>query len=164
MHCPFCGADDDKVIDSRATDGGRAIRRRRECRSCGKRFTTREQIETSTRISVIKKDGSRVPYDRAKVLSGLEKSCYKRPVSNESLTRLIDDMEETLFTRFDREVDASEIGRMVAERLKGLDQVAYVRFASVYKQFRDLDDLLDEVRDVLDQADRDHPHQTQLFQ
>ena len=164
MHCPFCGDDDDKVIDSRATAGGRAIRRRRECRGCEKRFTTREQIETSTRISVIKKDGSRVPYDRAKVLSGLEKSCYKRPVSTESLTRLIDDMEEQLFTRFDREVDASEIGRMVAERLKGLDQVAYVRFASVYKQFRDLDDLLDEVREVLDQPDRDSPNQTQLFE
>lgn len=164
MHCPFCGADDDKVIDSRATDGGRAIRRRRECRGCRKRFTTREHIETSTRISVIKKDGSRVPYDRLKVLSGLEKSCYKRPVSTEALTHLVDDMEETLFTRFDREVDASEIGRMIADRLKDLDQVAYVRFASVYKQFRDLDDLLDEVRDVLDQADHDSPDQTQLFE
>ncbi len=163
MHCPFCGANDDKVIDSRAADGGRVIRRRRLCQTCERRFTTREHIEATTRITVIKKDGSRVPYDRQKLLSGLEKSCYKRPVSAEALVEVVEEVEEDLFRRFDREVDAIEIGRAISLRLKGLDHVAYVRFASVYKQFRDLDDFLDEVREVLETTDQDAPEQGVLF-
>ena len=164
MHCPFCGSNDDKVIDSRATDAGRVIRRRRECQACSKRFTTREHIEATTRMTVIKRDGSRVPYDRQKLLSGLEKSCYKRPVGAEVLVQVAEEVEEDLFRRFDREVDAVEIGRALSERLKGLDHVAYVRFASVYKQFRDLDDFLDEVREVLETTDPDSPEQGVLFQ
>ena len=164
MQCPYCGANDDKVIDSRATENGRVIRRRRVCQACAKRFTTREHIDTPARFFVIKKDGSRVPYDRQKVLSGLQKSCYKRPVSAEALAQLVDAVEEEIFKKFDREVDAAQIGRSVAEHLKALDQVAYVRFASVYKQFRDLDDFLDEVREVLDHSDVDAPEQGQLFE
>jgi transcriptional repressor NrdR len=149
MRCPFCGQDQDKVIDSRAADAGRVIRRRRVCLACQKRFTTYEHIEESVRLTVIKKDGTRVPYNREKILSGVQKACFKRPISSEALTRLVEEVEEELFRTYDREVQAVEIGRVTAERLKRLDQVAYVRFASVYKQFRDIDDLLDEVRDLL---------------
>ncbi len=152
MLCPYCEADDDKVVDSRASDGGRSIRRRRQCLRCGKRFTTYEHVEAPRRLMVIKKDGSRVPYDRAKITDGLEKAAYKRPISAEEISRLVDAVEEELFKRHDKEVASIEIGRLVAEHLKLLDHIAYVRFASVYKQFRDLDDFLDEVRDVLDGA------------
>jgi transcriptional repressor NrdR len=163
MRCPFCGDNHDKVIDSRSTEGGRAIRRRRECLACQKRFTTYEYVEPTRRIWVIKKDGSRVPYERQKVLLGLEKACYKRPVSVAALQQLIEEVEEELFRRPEQEVPAVRIGRAIAERLKRLDQVAYVRFASVYKQFRDLDDFLNEVRDVLDSNADDAPDQGQLF-
>ena len=107
MQCPFCGVDNDRVIDSRATEGGRAIRRRRLCQACDKRFTTREHIEPPTRITVIKKDGSRVPFDLQKVLTGLEKACYKRPVAAETLGQLVEGVEEEIFRRFDREVEGS---------------------------------------------------------
>lgn len=163
MHCPFCGANNDKVIDSRASDEGRAIRRRRHCHNCRKRFTTREHVEPIVRIQVVKKDGSRVPYDRRKLVSGLEKACYKRPVSVQALEEIVDDVEEELFNRSERELAAADIGRAVAERLKEVDQVAYVRFASVYKQFRDLDDFLDEVREVLESSPQDFPQQGRLF-
>jgi transcriptional repressor NrdR len=164
MRCPFCGEDNDKVIDSRATDGGKVIRRRRECLKCTKRFTTYEHIEESTRLTVIKKDGSRVPYDREKMLGGLLRACYKRPVSAEQLNQLADEVEEELFRRGEREVQSIDIGRAIAQRLKALDQIAYVRFASVYKQFRDLDDLLDEVREVLESTPQpERPEQGRLF-
>ncbi len=163
MRCPYCSENRDKVIDSRGADEGRMIRRRRECLACGKRFTTYEHIEANHRLWVIKKDGARVPYDRQKVLDGVQKACYKRQVSAEAILQLVDEVEEDLFRRYEREVDAVEIGRTVSERLKRLDQVAYVRFASVYKQFRDLDDLLDEVRDVLDTDHPDAPNQGRLF-
>jgi transcriptional repressor NrdR len=163
MRCPFCGEDNDKVIDSRATDAGRAIRRRRQCLACNRRFTTKEYVEENTRMTVIKKDGTRVPYDRQKLLGGLQKACYKRPVSVEALDRAVDEIEEELFRTHEREVQSVEIGRLVAQRLKALDQVAYVRFASVYKQFRDLDDLLDEVREVLESGQPDRPEQGRLF-
>ncbi|MAE66854.1 MAG: transcriptional regulator NrdR [Phycisphaeraceae bacterium] len=163
MRCPFCAANKDKVIDSRATDEGRVIRRRRECTKCAKRFTTYEHVEANVRLQVVKKDGSRVPYDRNKIVQGLEKACYKRPIRAEALEELVNHVEEDLFHRFDREIDSDEIGRSIAIRLKNLDQVAYVRFASVYKQFRDLDDFLDEVREVLDTAPNEGPEQGQLF-
>ncbi len=164
MRCPFCGQDRDKVIDSRATDGGEAIRRRRQCLACGRRYTTRELIEENSRLVVIKKDGTRVPYDRQKVLAGVQKACYKRPVSAEALQQLVEGVEEELFRKHDREVESVEIGRAIADRLKTTDQVAYVRFASVYKQFRDLDDLLDEVREVLESTNQpDPPEQGKLF-
>jgi transcriptional repressor NrdR len=163
MKCPYCDANKDKVIDSRASEGGAAIRRRRECLACGKRFTTYEHIEEKPRLTVIKKDGTRVPYDRQKVLGGLRSACYKRPISAEQINQAVDEVEEVIFRRFDREVAALEIGRTLAERLKQLDQVAYVRFASVYKQFRDLDDLLEEVRDVIESSDNAPPGQGMLF-
>ncbi len=150
------------MIDSRATDGGRAIRRRRQCLGCGRRYTTYEHIEATNRIAVIKKDGSRVPFDREKVLAGLQKACYKRPVSAEAINQVVDEVEEQVFRTFDKEVDAIDIGRIVAEKLKRLDQVAYVRYASVYKQFRDIDDLLNEVRDMID-TPADPPNQGKLF-
>lgn len=163
MRCPFCDEDDGKVIDSRATNKERSIRRRRQCLACGKRFTTREHVESSVRVRVVKKDRSRVPYDRRKLLAGLEKACYKRPVSAEVLEQLVEQVEEELFSRPEREIDAMLIGRVVANHLKTLDRVAYVRFASVYKQFRDLDDFLDEVRNVLEADSADAPNQGKLF-
>ncbi len=163
MLCPFCGKDHDKVIDSRAADGGRVIRRRRECIACGKRFTTYENIEQSTRLAVVKKDGSRIPYDRQKMLAGLEKACYKRPVSAEQMEQIVDEVEEELFRKHDRELQSVDIGRALSEKLKRVDQIAYVRFASVYKQFRDLDDFLDEVREVLEAGVQQPPEQGKLF-
>lgn len=163
MRCPFCQEDHDKVIDSRSTDGGRVIRRRRQCIECSKRFTTYEHVEEGARLMVVKKDGSRVPYAREKLMTGLEKACYKRPISVEALTRIVEQVEDDLFHRNQREIPSLDIGQALAERLKYVDQVAYVRFASVYKHFRDLDDLLDEVRDVLEGGDGDRPEQGQLF-
>lgn len=163
MRCPYCQANKDKVIDSRSSEGGVSIRRRRECEACHKRFTTYEHVEQRPRLLVIKRDGTRVPYDRAKMLDGLEKACYKRPIAVEKLNQLIDAVEEELFRRFDREVEALEIGHTIAKNLRQLDQVAYVRFASVYKQFRDASELLDEVREVIESADDTPPGQQTLF-
>ena len=163
MLCPYCAEDRDKVIDSRSTDAGKSIRRRRECLACGKRFTTYEHVEAVTRLTVIKKDGTRVPYDRQKMLEGLEKACFKRPIRAEQLTSIVDEVEEELFKRGQRDVDSIDIGHLLAQRLKRVDQVAYVRFASVYKQFRDLDDLLDEVRDVIEGSQPESPGQGKLF-
>jgi transcriptional repressor NrdR len=148
MRCPYCHDNDDKVIDSRSSDGGKAIRRRRQCNACGKRFTTYEHIERSTRLNVIKRDGTRVPYDRDKLAAGVQKACYKRPIPAEQLVNLTDSVEEDLFCLGEREVASIDIGRRVAEQLKRLDQIAYIRFASVYMQVRNIDDLLEEVREV----------------
>lgn len=164
MRCPYCNGDNDKVIDSRATDGGKAIRRRRECLVCSKRFTTYEHVERHNRITVVKKDDSRVPYDRQKVLAGLEKACFKRPIAAEMIEKMIDEIEEALFKSGRHEVPAVDIGRMVAEKLKRVDQVAYIRFASVYFQFKNLDDLLEEVHEVKQNAPPPPaPDQGQLF-
>jgi transcriptional repressor NrdR len=165
MRCPFCDADKEslKVIDSRTCEGGRAIRRRRECLACSKRFTTYERVEAQVRLTVVKKDGSRVPWDRSKVMHGLERACYKRPVQAENLTRIVDEVEEEIFRGHDKEVPSSEIGRLVTERLRRVDQVAYVRFASVYRQFKTLDDLVAEARAVIDAQHYDVPGQGRLF-
>ncbi len=163
MICPYCGQDNDKVIDSRASDEGRAIRRRRVCVACNKRFTTYEHVERNTRLIVIKKDGTRVPYDRENVLAGVEKACFKRPVAAGQLARLADEVEEELARTGEREVASMTIGDLVARRLKSVDQVAYVRFASVYKQFRDIDDLLAEVREMVDHPASDSKTQGKLF-
>ncbi len=141
MRCPYCNADDDKVIDSRSSGGGASIRRRRECQACSKRFTTYEHVEERHKLAVIKKDGARVPYDRAKILDGLEKACYKRPVSSEALTKLVDEVEEEMSRQHENDVEAIEIGRAIADRLKNIDQVAYVRYASVYRNFREASDF-----------------------
>ncbi|WP_428386993.1 transcriptional regulator NrdR [Mucisphaera sp.] len=163
MKCPFCEANKDRVIDSRPTEDGRAIRRRRECEACSKRFTTYETIEETTKLVVVKRDGSRVPFDKDKMRSGLEAACYKRPVPTAKLQAAVDQVTEDLRRTGQREVDAMEIGHRLADHLRAIDQVAYVRFASVYKQFRDLDDLLDEVRVVLETSDRLSPGQGKLF-
>lgn len=165
MRCPFCEADKDslKVIDSRSCEGGRSIRRRRQCLKCEKRFTTYERIEERIRLVVVKKDGRRVPFDRAKLLSGLERACFKRPVSEGELLRIVDEVEEEAFRKYDREVASSVIGEMVTERLRRVDQVAYVRFASVYRQFKTLEELVDEARAVIDARRYDDPSQGRLF-
>jgi transcriptional repressor NrdR len=165
MHCPFCAAPKEslKVIDSRTCEGGASIRRRRECSKCEKRFTTYERIEQPIRITVVKKDGRRVPWDRTRVLGGLQRACYKRPVSQADLERLAEEIEEEVFSTFDREATTAEVGQIVIDRLRRLDQVAYVRFASVYRQFRTLDDLMAEVRAVVESRRLEDPSQGRLF-
>ena len=165
MRCPFCDAEKEslKVIDSRTCEGGRAIRRRRQCLACNKRFTTYERIEENIRLMVIKKDGSRVPFDRNKILSGLERACYKRPVQEEDMHRIVDEVEEDVHKAYDKEVPSTAIGELVTERLRRLDQVAYVRFASVYRQFKTLDELVQEAKAVIDAQRYDVPGQGRLF-
>src|SRR5438874_10704090 len=165
MRCPFCDADKEslKVIDSRACEGGRAIRRRRECLQCSKRFTTYERIEDQIKLTVIKKDGSRVPWDRAKVLDGLERACYKRPVEAGELQRIVEEVEDEIFRGHDKEVPSSFIGQLVTEKLRRLDQVAYVRFASVYRQFKTLEELVEEAKAVIDAKRYEDPEQGRLF-
>ena len=165
MQCPFCKADKEKlkVIDSRACDGDKSIRRRRECLNCGKRFTTYERVEENVRITVVKKDGRRVPWDREKILAGLERACFKRPVADSELIRIADETEEAIFAKFDREVPSSAVGEIVIDKLRRLDQVAYVRFASVHKRFKTLEELLEEARTVIDAKRFEDPSQGKLF-
>jgi len=148
MKCPYCGHNQDKVIDSRETQEATAIRRRRECLSCNKRFTTYEYIE-KTPIMVIKKDGRRESFNRQKILSGILKACEKRPISIEQLEKLVDEIELEIQKKFDQEVESRFIGEIVMEKLKNLDEVAYVRFASVYRHFKDINQFLRELRDLL---------------
>jgi len=148
MKCPFCGYKEDKVVDSRATQEGAAIRRRRECLNCGKRFTTYEYIEELA-VMVIKKDGRRESFDRNKILNGLLKACEKRPIGMERLEEIVAQVERTIQRKYDREVESTKIGELVMEKLKRLDDVAYVRFASVYRQFKDVSQFMDELKDVL---------------
>lgn len=148
MKCPYCGFTEDKVIDSRPTDEGSAIRRRRECLKCMKRFTTYEKVE-SLPLMVIKKDKSRQPYNREKLLNGLLRACEKRPVSIDDLEKLVEDIESHIYNSLQREVTTMDIGELVMAKLKNLDEVAYVRFASVYRQFKDVNSFLDELHDML---------------
>ena len=148
MKCPFCGYEESKVIDSRPTDEGERIRRRRECIECGKRFTTYEMIE-SLPIVVIKKDGSRETFDRQKLLTGMLRACENRPVSIVLLDRAISDIETVIQISLDREVSSDKIGELVMEKLKEIDEVAYVRFASVYRQFKDINTFMDELNKLL---------------
>jgi len=163
MQCPVCKLDNDKVVDSRTSQGGRVIRRRRECLACGKRFTTYERIESTVRLTVVKKDGSRVPYDRDKILLGLEKACYKLSVSQSALADIVEKVEEQILANFDREVPSKFIGEQSGRFLGQLDQVAYVRFASVYREFRDVGEFIDEAADVMDKQKKDIPGQQELF-
>ncbi len=148
MKCPFCSFEESKVIDSRPTDEGQRIRRRRECLSCGKRFTTYEIIE-SLPIIVIKKDKSRETFNRDKLMTGLLRACEKRPVSIDTLDNMIDEIETTLQNSLDREVSSEKIGQLVMEKLKKIDEVAYVRFASVYRQFKDINTFMRELNKLL---------------
>jgi transcriptional repressor NrdR len=165
MRCPFCDAEKEslKVIDSRACDGGRAIRRRRECMNCTKRFTTYEKIEEPVRVMVVKKDGRRLPWDRNKILRGLERACFKRPVPEGELVRITDEVEEEIFRTHDREVSSSLIGQLVTGRLRRVDQVSYVRFASVYRQFKTLEEMIDDAKAVIDAKRFEDPSQGVLF-
>lgn len=148
MKCPFCGHKEDKVIDSRSSEEGRSIRRRRECLNCKRRFTTYENIE-ETSLMVIKKDGRREPFDRKKILAGIQKACEKRPISTQVLEELADKVEYTLQSKFEKEVGANQIGELLMELLHDLDEVAYVRFASVYRQFKDINQFMKELRGLL---------------
>lgn len=152
MRCPFCKHDETKVIDSR-TSQDFSIRRRRECLVCSRRFTTYERIEESP-IKVIKKDGSRVPFDRTRIREGVEKACYKRPVSNEQIDRLVAGVEAMVYEDGAREIPSQQIGEMVFNALRELDKVAFVRFASVYREFKDVNDFVDELQPMLDSRDR----------
>ncbi len=149
MKCPFCGFEESKVIDSRPTDEGERIRRRRECIKCTKRFTTYEIIE-NVPILVVKKDKTRETFDRSKLIKGMVIACQKRPVSIETIEKAVDEIETTLQNSLDREVTSVHIGELVMEKLKEIDQVAYVRFASVYKQFKDVNAFMEELSNFLD--------------
>jgi len=148
MKCPFCGNIEDKVVDSRVASEGDSIRRRRECLKCQRRFTTYEYIEKTT-LMIIKKDGRREPFDRNKILSGLLRACEKRPVSMETVEEVVGNIERTLQKNYDKEVVSSDIGELVMKQLHDLDEVAYVRFASVYRQFKDINQFLGELKDLL---------------
>ena len=149
MKCPYCGYLESKVVDSRPADEGASIRRRRECLSCHKRFTTYETVE-SLPLMVVKKDGSRQSFDRNKVLGGLIRACEKRPVSYQAMEGLVAEIEQALQNQMDREVSSAEIGELVMERLKRLDEVSYVRFASVYRQFKDINTFMAELNKLLE--------------
>lgn len=164
MRCPACNNHNaDKVIDSRATEGGGVIRRRRVCTTCGRRFTTKERIEEELRLSVIKKNGSRVPYRRDKLLAGVRHACYKLPIEPEAMERLVDAVEGDIFRDNERDVTSEQIGRYVTTHLRHLNQVAYVRFMSVYRQFDNVEAFIDEIRDVKARAAVECPHQQTLF-
>ncbi|GIK53654.1 MAG: transcriptional repressor NrdR [Planctomycetaceae bacterium] len=147
MRCPFCKVDNDKVVDSRSSGDGDVVRRRRECLACGRRYTTYERVEDSP-LRVVKKDGSRVPFEREKILAGLRKACEKRPVSSEQIDDTVRSIEDEINRNYDREVPSSAIGEMVMDRLKKLDSVAYVRFASVYRDFKDPEDFVKVIEGV----------------
>ena len=148
MKCPVCAHNEDKVIDSRSSNEGKSVRRRRECEKCKKRFTTYEYIE-EVPLMVIKKDGRRESFDRNKIISGIMKACEKRPVSVEKIESVVDRVEKELQKSFDKEVKAQIVGNLVMEHLHKLDEVAYVRFASVYRQFKDINQFMKELKDLL---------------
>lgn len=148
MRCPYCKEENDKVTDSRSAGDGVAIRRRRECEACGKRYTTYERVEELP-LYVIKKDRRREQFDRAKVLSGIRKACEKRPVSLESQEGIVDSIERAIREKYDKEVPSSFVGEMIMERLAGIDQVAYVRFASVYREFQDVGHFMKELKTLI---------------
>ena len=148
MKCPYCNQDNTRGVDSRPVEDSNAIRRRRMCDACGKRFTTYEKVETIPLI-VIKKDQNREPYDRAKIEAGVLRACHKRPIPTEKITELVDSVETEIFNKELREISSSEIGEMVMDRLKDLEAVAYVRFASVYREFKDVNTFMDELKKIL---------------
>lgn len=151
MQCLFCKVDNDKVINSRTSVDGLSIKRRRECLNCGRRYTTYERIEENP-LRVVKKDGTREAFDRKKILNGLLKACEKRPVSTDTLENTVCEIEREIYDKYDREVDSSFIGSLVMQKLKNLDMVAYVRFASVYREFKDISEFLDELKPLMNNA------------
>ena len=151
MKCPFCGFNDTKVVDSRMGKEGNNIRRRRECIDCERRFTTYERVEESLPL-VIKKDGCREVFDRNKIIAGMQRACEKRPVPIATIEKFVDGFQQSLQESGDKEIDVGQIGSAVMESLQGIDEVAYVRFASVYRQFKDINEFMDELKDILNQG------------
>ena len=149
MKCPFCSSENTRVIDSRPADDNNSIRRRRMCDECGKRFTTYEKVETIPLI-VIKKDNNREQYDRSKIEAGVLRACHKRPISANDINKRIDDVETEIFAREEKEIPSDEIGEIVMDKIKDLDDVAYVRFASVYREFKDVNTFMSELKKMLD--------------
>jgi transcriptional repressor NrdR len=149
MKCPFCSKDNTRVIDSRPADENNSIRRRRQCDECQRRFTTYEKVETIPLV-VIKKDNNREPYDRSKIEAGVFRSCHKRPISVDQITSLVDEVETIIFNREDKEIPSHVIGEILMNKLKDLDPVAYVRFASVYREFKDVSTFMDELKKILE--------------
>ncbi len=149
MKCPYCGSDNTRVIDSRPADDNTAIRRRRLCDECGKRFTTFEKVDTIP-LMIIKKDNNREPYDRSKIEAGVLRACHKRPVSADQIKHLVDDVETEIYSREDKEIPSSVVGELVMDKLKDLEAVAYVRFASVYREFKDVNTFVNELKKMLD--------------
>ena len=147
MKCPYCGKENTRVIDSRPTDDS-SVRRRRQCDECGKRFTTYEKVETLPLI-VVKKDNNREPYDREKIVAGIVRSCHKRPISMTQINDMVDDIEGQIFNMGEKEIPTTTIGSIVMDKLKDLDEVAYVRFASVYREFKDVNTFMDEIKKIL---------------
>ena len=151
MRCPYCKADDDRVVNSRVSSGGTSVKRRRECARCSSRYTTYERVENRV-LRVVKKDGGREGFSRKNILDGLLKACYKRPVSMDMLNEMVDQIERELRQCFESEVPSSEIGELVIARLKELDQVAFIRFASVYREFKDVSDFVEEAGMMLQEG------------
>ncbi len=152
MKCPYCGFPESKVLDSRPAEDGQSVRRRRECNSCMRRYTTYEVVETIP-VLVIKKDSSREPFDRAKIMTGLVRATQKRPVSREMMEDIADDIERTIAGTYQKEVTSVEIGNMVMERLRKIDEISYIRFASVYKQFSDINSFIEEIKNLSSSKD-----------
>ncbi|MBR5658255.1 MAG: transcriptional repressor NrdR [Lachnospiraceae bacterium] len=148
MRCPFCGVETTKVVDSRPSEDGKEIRRRRSCEACGRRFTTYEKIETFP-LMVVKKDNTREPYDRSKMEAGVMRACHKRPIPMQDIQKLLDDVENEIFRRAETEIASAQIGELIMEHLKDLEEVAYVRFASVYREFTDVNTFAEELKKLL---------------
>lgn len=164
MLCPTCRQNNNKVIDSRLTEGGAAIRRRRVCIDCERRFTTKERVEAEVRLVIVKAGGQRVPYDRDKIVIGIERACYKLDISDAQMGLLVDNVEEDLFRHHDREATSEQIGRYVGRHLRNLDPVAYVRFMSVHRKYSSIDEFIDEIRDVRAHVAQQDPTQQPLFE
>jgi transcriptional repressor NrdR len=165
MRCPYCKEiNADKVIDSRLSEAGEVIRRRRVCQSCGKRFTTKERVEHEVKLMVVKSNGGRVPYERNKILGGIQRACYKRPVDEAAMQRIVDEVEDTIFKQHDREISSRKIGSVVCDKLRDVDQIAYLRFASVYRSYEDLHQLIEEAQEVMRRQQSRTPNQQKLFE
>lgn len=162
MICPYCGEDKDKVIDSRASESGASIRRRRECLACSKRYTTYERVEKTARLMVVKRDGSRVPFNAENIIEGVQAACGKRPVSEQTKLELARGIEDDIHREFDREVPSEEVGKRVIARLRDIDPIAYIRYASEYYDFRTLDDFADELSELQKRVPN-LPNQRDLF-
>ena len=153
MKCPYCDCDTSKVVDSRPIEEGNSIRRRRECENCKKRFTTYEKIE-QVNVMVVKKDGAREFFDREKILKGIIRSCEKRPISIQQMEGIVTDIEKEILSFMQREISSEEIGNLVMDKLKDIDEVSYVRFASVYRQFKDVNSFLDELKNIIEEKSK----------